>query len=223
MAERLYSYRDILLDELDTLWQRSRDPEDNEEPELVLVGVRREAVIVTECRVYHLSAGSLPLQSAVERVSVRPLAELAEAHVREGLFLCRLRLGFENGDEMQLRVRLHDRDKMRVAARMLSTLALDAREAAKAAAVARQSRAQAEAAASRMERAPARPIALRVQPQAAATDPATEPAVPAANATGVASGSDVVELLRGLWQLVEVGALSSAEFQAKKADLLGRV
>jgi hypothetical protein len=215
MADRLYSYRDVLPEELDEAWLRTRDTDEVDEPELVLVGVGREAVVVTETRIYRLSAGILPFGESGERVAVRALADLAEARVREGFFLCRLSLLFATGEEMQLRVRNGDRDKMRVAARMLSTLSLHAQDIARDEAMARQTRAQAEAAAGRLERVPGRALPLR----AAAADSQPPPAA----AMGMASGGDAVELLKGLWHLVEVGALTSAEYQSKKADLLARL
>lgn len=217
MADRPYSYHDVLAAELDQAWEHSRGADEADEPELVLAGVGGEAVIVTERRVYRLSRGGIPpLGGTGVRVSVHALADLREARVRDGFFLCRMSLVFASGEELDLRVRALDRDKMRVAARMLSTLALKAEERVREEAIERQARAQAEAAAGRLERAPARAVPLRPAPVAQAPP---EPA----RAAGVAAGSDAVELLKGLWHLVEVGALTSAEYQAKKADLLARL
>lgn len=218
MKDMPYSYRDVLSGELEDAWLRSRDPEDGEVPEMVLSGVGHQAMVVTPARIYRLSAGVWPFGDGGERVGVRSLADLVEARVREGLFLCRLNLLFASGEEAQLRMRTADRDKMRVAARMLATLSLRARETAKEEAIARQARAQAEAAAGRFERAALRPVPVRP-----GQSPRAEPPAGGHGGQGVASGPDVVELLRGLWQLVEVGALTGDEFRAKKADLLGRV
>jgi hypothetical protein len=219
MKDRPYSYRDTLPAELEAVWERSRDAEDGDEPEMVVRGVGREALVVTPVRVYRLTSGTWPLGDGGERVAVRALADLVEARVRDGLFLCRMGLVFASGEELTLRVRVPERDKVRLVARMLATLSVEAREAAKEAAIARQARAQAEAAASRHERGGVRATALHAL---STRGDAGTPAV-GDGARGVATGGDVVELLRGLWQLVEVGALSADEFQAKKADLLGRV
>jgi hypothetical protein len=79
--------------------------------------------------------------------------------------------------------------------------------------------AAAEAAASRTDRSHARVEVVRPG-QRPSTVPDPLPPGPAAAAV---SAVDALELLKGLWHLVEVGALSEAEFQAKKMELLGRL
>lgn len=215
MVDKAYSYRDVLPPELDALWRKSRTEDEADEADLVLYGVGRVAVLATPTHVYRLAAGILPLGDGGERVTVRPLADLSEARVRDGLLVCRLGLAFATGEELQFVVRAIHRDKMRVAARILLTLSLDAQAQARERSLAERARAEAEAAAGRTAVAPGR---LQIAPPVTPMVDGGTHAGP-----GVTAGADAVALLRGLWQLVEVGALSGEEFQAKKAELLGRV
>lgn len=206
----LYSYRDELPDTLDGAWREARTSEgDGDEPRLVLCGLGREGVVATGDRLYVLRASWVDLGGGWQRASVHPLSDLAAAEVRQGMLTHRLRLGFHDGPEEQILVRPKDRDKMRVAARMLASMALSAKEHEREV-LARQSAARgaAEAAAGRTDRAQARVDVLR--PQGVGQGASAAP-------------SDALELLKGLWHLVEVGALSEAEFQAKKTELLGRL
>lgn len=235
MADGLYSYRDELPEDLRRAWEDARGTEEDGadgEPELALAGFGRDALVVTRTRLYALSGAVVPFFTAPQRISVWPLADLAVAEVQEGLIWHHLRLRFEPDDRLDLRTRLGDRDKMRVAARMLAAMALRAKELEKEAALARRSRAAAEAAAARTERtsgnrgrlrSPAPAGAAVLTDVAGARRAAADDALPLGARTAFSGPQDAVELLRGLWQLVEVGALSSAEFQAKKADLLGRL
>lgn len=217
----LYSYRDELPEELQQVWEGARSSEaDEDEPTVVLAGFGREGIVVTDVRIYVLRASYLNLGGGGwQKASVHPLSDLAAAEVRQGFLVHHLRLGFHEGPEEQVLVRSKDRDKMRVAARMLASMAITAKSLERERAIVRSTRAAAEAAASRTDRSHARVEVVRPgQRPSAALDP-----LPPAPAAAAVSAVDALELLKGLWHLVEVGALSEAEFQAKKMELLGRL
>jgi len=214
--DETYAYRDELAPEVLEAWQGSRRAEgDEEEPRLVVSGLGREGMVATDSRLYLLRASYLTLGPGWARATVHPLSDLVTVDVGEGWLFHRVRFAFATEQPETMLARLADRDKMRLAARMLSTMSASARAAAEEAVRDRHLRAQAEAAATahgpRLVAGP-RPTVV------AGPMPVTDAA-----AQNGPVGGDTVELLRGLWHLAEVGALTPAEYESKKAQLLARL
>jgi hypothetical protein len=221
MAGRSYAYMDELAPGLDRAWRLARKAEGDEaaEVEMILAGAGSEALVATDRRVYLLRAARVPWAPSSTPYRALPLARVRRVVVDEGLLVHRLRLVLDGGEEVSLRVRGVDRDKARVAGRMLAAWAEEAQGRLRAAARERRERARAEAAAAGGRAVPTR---------GASPTPSPPPAAPSEGATRAARGGltapgDVVELLAGLWRLVEAGALRESEYQAKKDELLARL
>ncbi|MCL6597048.1 MAG: hypothetical protein K6V73_12720 [Firmicutes bacterium] len=221
MAGRSYAYMDELAPELDRAWRLARSAEGDEsaEVEMILAGAGSEALVATDRRVYLLRAAWMPWAAAPTPYRALPLARVRRVVVDEGLLVHRLRLVLDSGEEVSLRVRGIDRDKARVAGRMLAAWAEEAQGRLRAAARERRERARAEAAA-----AGGRAVPTRGGNAAPSPPPAMPPEGTARTARGgLTAPGDVVELLAGLWRLVEAGALRESEYQAKKDELLARL
>jgi hypothetical protein len=225
MTDVGYAYRDELPPGLGDVWDETRAAaRDEDPPEMVLAGVGREAIVVTRERVYGLRRGLWGLIGDAETTRVENLADLARTGVREGLLFHRLELSFGEGSSIGLRGRAGDRDKLRLAARIVAALAVSA-EARREERVRRTARAEAAAG-----RGPTETPGATANPRVG--DGGLNPPTPlgprpaafgGANAAHLGGPQDTLELLKGLWQLVEVGALTAAEYQAKKAELLARL
>lgn len=252
----VFSYQDALDPDLAGILDDIRKDDGDDEPVLLSVaGWGKSGLVATQTRLYVLRAGYLMTHRWNEAyVGTHPLSDLTRLDVETGWLYARCTLHFADPQDADaVPARLRDRDKWRLAGRMLLHWAQEARALDATGTRGHRTRVQGavrgtgRVGASRSDfgiegterhnggtvfEAPREAAAARISTFAQGFEdpagdlldvPASAAPVDGASQPIRASAADAVSILRSLWELAQSGAITAEEFHAKKAELLRRV